>query len=170
MLATHMDAECRYEKYRQTALDIAQEGATTGVQLRGITNEALSTTSRWDRSPSRRVDWDWVGYYSSFKFRYPKRFEVAIWYRGELISLSLGRPTYEGNALRLDFVEARPKDLGQRPPVFDEILVAYGVYARLINAQQIRIMHPVNDAIRAFYETFGYRFVADHDYLAREVI
>ena len=71
--------------------------------------------------------------------------------------------------MRLDFVEARPRELGDRPAVFDEVLVAYGVYARLINAKQIRIMHPMSDETKNYYETFGYTYVPQHDYLYREV-
>ena len=54
--------------------------------------------------------------------------------------------------------------------MFDEVLVAYGIYARMINAKQIRIMHPIGDDVKAYYETFGYRYVAKQDYLFREVL
>ncbi len=82
----------------------------------------------------------------------------------------MGRPTYNGSALRLDFVEARPRDLGDRPSVFDEVLIAYGIYARMLNAKQMRIMHPVSDDVKTYYETFGYKYVAKQDYLYREVL
>ncbi len=170
MLATHVDAEQRYEKLRKIALEAAQEGASNNLKFRTITAAALNATKLWGRSPARRVEWDWLDGYGSFKFRYPKRFEMAIWHHNILISLSLGRPTYQGSALRLDFVEARPRDLGDRPSVFDEVLVAYGIYARMINAKQIRIMHPIGDDVKAYYETFGYRYVAKQDYLFREVL
>ena len=74
--------------------------------------------------------------YTAFKFRYPKRFEIAIWQANQLIPLSMGRPTYRGGSLRLDFVEASPRDLGERPSVFDEVLIAYGIYARMLNAKK----------------------------------
>lgn len=74
------------------------------------------------------------------------------------------------NSLRLDFVEAWPRDLGDRPNVFNEVLVAYAVYARMINAKKIRIMHFINDDVKTYYETFGYCYVAKQDYLFREVL
>lgn len=170
MLATHTDVERRYGALRKMALEAAQEGASASLKFCTVTADALSAATSWSKSSSRRVDWDWAEHYSAFKFRYPKRFELAIWYQNALISLSLGRPTYQGTALRLDFIEARPRNLGERPAVFDEVLIAYGIYARLIAAKQIRIMHPINDEVRAYYETFGYRYVAQHDYLYREVL
>jgi len=54
--------------------------------------------------------------------------------------------------------------------VFDEVLVAYGIYARMINARQIRIMHPISDEVKAYYATFGYEYIAKQDYLFREVL
>lgn len=94
---------------------------------------------------------------------------MALWQQSALISLSRSAHVSR-SALRLDFIEARPRNLGDRPAVFEEVLVAHGIYARLINARQIRIMHPINDEVRAYYESFGYRYVAQHDYLYREVL
>lgn len=82
----------------------------------------------------------------------------------------MGRPTYSGRSLRLDFVEARPRELGARPAVFDEVLVAYGIYARLINAKQIRIMNPLNEEVKSYYSSFGYTYVPTKNYLYREVL
>ena len=107
------------------------------------------------QAPDRKVGWDWAAGYSVFRFRHPKRFELAAWGQGTLMALSLGRPTYNGNHLRLDFVEAQPRTLGPRPALFDDVLVAYGVYGRLLNAKQIRIMHPVNAEVRSHYENYG---------------
>lgn len=170
MKATHLDAEQRYEKLRKLAIEYAQEGAAPSLKLATITSDALTASKKWEKSLSRQVDWDWVEGYGAFKFRYPKRFEIAVWQTSHLISLSMGRPTYRGSSLRLDFVEASPRDLGERPPVFDEVLVAYGIYARMINAKQIRIMHPVNRDVRKYYESFGYKYVTGDDYLYREIL
>jgi len=94
---------------------------------------------------------------------------MALWDAGKLIGLSMGRPTYQGTALRLDVVEAAPSDLGDRPSIFETVLLAYGIYARLINAKQIRIMNPVNDRVRTYYESYNYKYVADGDYLFKEI-
>jgi len=122
-----------------------------------------------ESAEGREVDWQWFAGYAAFKHRYPKRFEVALWERGNLIGLSLGRPTYHGGNLRLDFVEARPKALGPRGPVFGSIDAAYEIYASLLNVRQIRIMNPINTIVRDFYQSFGYQYVARKNYLYREL-
>lgn len=81
MLATHLDAERRYNDLRQVAYETAQTGAVHGVRFMAITADALRTAS----------------------------------------------------------------------------------------ARQIRIMHPINDDVTRYYESFGYRYIASGDYLFREV-
>lgn len=95
---------------------------------------------------------------------------MALWESRQLIGLSLGRPTYQGTALRLDFVEASPLDLGARPAIIEFILLGYEVYARLLNAKQIRIMNPINQTVREYYEKFGYTYVDRGDYLFRSIL
>ncbi|MGI9278898.1 MAG: hypothetical protein ACR2PX_04610 [Endozoicomonas sp.] len=81
----------------------------------------------------------------------------------------MGRPTYFGTALRLDVVEASPVDLGKRPGIFGAVLLGYNVYARLLNAKQVRIMNPINEQVKAYYESFGYQYVTEGDYLFMEL-
>lgn len=173
MLATHADAERRYSELRKIALKVTQDSLQgqniTNINLSTITNEALVASRSWNKSKVRRVDWDWINGYNMFRFRYPKRFEMAIWNYKKLIGLSMGRPTYQGSALRLDVVEAAPSDLGDRPSIFDTILLGYGVYARMINAKQIRIMNPINEEVKKYYETFGYQYVKSGDFLFMEI-
>jgi hypothetical protein len=95
---------------------------------------------------------------------------MALWESKRLIGLSMGRPTYQGTALRLDVVEASPTDLGDRPAIFEAVLLGYGIYARLINAKQIRIMNPVNERVKTYYEKYNYKYVAKGDYLVKEII
>lgn len=42
---------------------------------------------------------------------------------------------------------------------------AMAVYADLIGAQQLRVMNPINDEVKRYYETFGLIYVADGNYL-----
>lgn len=174
MLATHLDAEGRYSVIRKEALaaatQVVQSGGKALMRLSEIDSKALEAFRSWEKSRTRIKDWDWVEGYSAFRFRYPKRFEMALWEATNLIGLSMGRPTYQGTALRLDIVEASPLDMGERSSIFESVLVAYGIYARLINARQIRIMHPVNKNVIAYYEKFSYRYVSGSDYLYRELI
>jgi len=169
MLATHLDAEKRYAELRKQALGATMTVLNNNITLSEINANALSSTRSWDNSKVRIKDWDWFEGYSVFKFRYPKRFEMALWHSNKLIGITMGRPTFYGTAMRLDIVEASPSDIGDRPSIFESVLVAYGIYARLINAKQIRIMNPVNDEVKAYYESFGYQYTIKGDYLFKDV-
>lgn len=169
MLDTHADAETRYDALRRVALDVAQENAGPGVRFSLIDARALSIARIWEGSEGRQVLWEWFEGYAAFRFRYPKRFEVALWKDGTLVGLSLGRPTYNGEKLRLDFVEAMPAALGPRTPIFGSIDAAYEIYAQLLNARQIRIMKPINPIVRDYYRKFGYEYLPSKNYLYRDL-
>jgi hypothetical protein len=154
----------------KTASEILSGRGGEKINLTEINANALNASKEWMRSNSRIKNWDWVEGYSVFRFRYPKRFEMALWESSKLIGLSMGRPTYQGTALRLDVVEAAPSDLGERPKIFEAVLIGYGVYARMINAKQIRIMNPVNEQVKSYYEKYRYKYVASGDYLVREIL
>ncbi|HKT27971.1 hypothetical protein [Dyella sp.] len=49
------------------------------------------------------------------------------------------------------------------------VLLGYAIYAKLINAKSIRIMHPVNERVRSYYEKQKYEYVAKGDYLFKEI-
>lgn len=82
----------------------------------------------------------------------PKRFELAIWYKGVFLSgLALGRPTWSNNKLRLDFIEGSPEKHALSGLVFDITVMAAETYADAIGASQIRIMNPINEKVRNHY-------------------
>jgi hypothetical protein len=171
MQLTHAQAEQRYEQLRNAAIKTAQRFMDApGFTLTKITGEALSATTTWDKSAIRKYHWDWVQGVQYYRMNYPKRFEIALWHHRELACLSIGRPTYNASGLRLDVVEASPRDLRDRPKVFDKIILAYEIYARMLNANHIRIMNPVTDKVKAFYESFGYAYVQKGDYLTKDVL
>lgn len=113
MQSTPQHAESRYTSIRRAVLaEVNREFARSGkerLNAKLIDQLALNESKRWDLSACRRVDWDWLDGYRAFSFRYPKRFEMALWSSSELVSLSLGRPTFHGSKLRLDFIEANPE-------------------------------------------------------------
>lgn len=169
MLSTRLDAERRYEQIRAQCLRAAQSrllvrSEYAEVLLRTIDAAALEAATTWASSTKRRVDWDWTTGYRDFKFRYPKRFELAVWNGKELASLTLGRPTYHGSALRMDFIESAPDRTGELK-VFPVSLFAVMTYAEVVGASEIRVMHPVNDAVKAYYEASGLLYVSGGDYL-----
>ena len=169
MLATHLDAEQRYTAIRQLTLQVAQgklsaRAEYASLTLKLIDSFALNASKAWENSPSRRVDWNWVEGYSAFKFRYPKRFELAIWANNKLQSLTLGRPTYTGTALRLDFIEASPvKDKNLK--VVPATLFVMLTYAEALGANELRIMNPINEDVKKYYQSLGLTYVAKGDYL-----
>lgn len=167
MLDTHRDAECRYEKYRTAVLTtvnrtFGERGLAHNARL--IDQDALRATIAWGQMATRRVDWDWLAGYSAFRYRYPKRFEMALWSGGRLVSLTLGRPTYTGTRMRLDFIEAAP-DKPADVKVFDVSLFAIATYAELLGASELRVMNPINQQVREYYEKSGLVYDASNDYL-----
>ena len=174
MQLNHVIAEQRYDEIRKSALQSVEsyfsESQKGSLKARTVTTEALHASTTWDTFNTRRVGWDWVNEYSAFKFRHPKRFEMALWQNDKLISLSLGRPTYAGTALRLDLVEASPKELGERVGAMPFVLLGLEAYANLIEARQIRIMNPINETVKNYYAGFGYTYTAKGDYLYQELL
>lgn len=97
MLATHRDAEKRYGKVRQDIISQLNKGYTSNGEnafcAKLFDNDSLNKMLEWGYSLKRRAEWDWVKLYASFQARNPKRFEMALWYKGNLISASLGKPS-----------------------------------------------------------------------------
>ncbi len=168
MRATHRDAEERYTAIRKAVLqEVTQELAGSmqdGLRAGLIDSAALKASQLWQCSSRRKVDWDWIDGFGAFKFRYPKRFEMALWQDGCLMSLSLGRPTYQGQRLRLDFIEGNP----ERPKgirLFEVTFLAMVGYAEALGAKELRIMNPINDEVSRYYQRFGFKYVVSGDYL-----
>ncbi|WP_020410567.1 hypothetical protein [Hahella ganghwensis] len=176
MRATHLDAERRYTIIRKAVIDEINKEFHSSKQysLKAtlIDISALEQSNRWNFSPKRKVDWEWIDGYNSFRFRYPKRFEMALWHKDTLASLSLGRPTYQGSKLRLDFIEGNP-DKPNDVKVFEPTFLAMVGYAQALGANELRIMNPINDDVmnpinddvRRYYERFGFTYVIKNDYL-----
>lgn len=169
-LPSRIEAEMRYAKIRELTLQVAERSAGELFGLTPITSQALQATQAWSSSSLRQYDWDWISNYNFYRANYPKRFEIAVWEQSQLSAISIGRPTYNATGMRLDVVEAMPRDLGSRSNVFDVIILAYEIYARMINANHIRIMNPVNATVKAFYEKYGYTYVTKGDYLTRDIL
>lgn len=82
MQVTHREAEERYTVIRNAVLEeLNRDFHSTNqpnLKARLIDGVALAQSKRWHLSPKRKVDWDWVEGYTTFKFRHPKRFEMAL--------------------------------------------------------------------------------------------
>jgi len=169
MLATHKDAEKRYTEIRKTALKAISSQVPSGLSLKFnlIDEVAINSSKKWALSSERLVDWNWAEGYKTFKFRYPKRFELALWHKNTLVSLTLGRPTYAGASLRLDVIEGSPED--REIKVFPAVIAAMAVYASTLGVNEIRVMNPINQSVKEYYANEGFTYVANGNYLYKKL-
>lgn len=166
MKQTHRATENLYDEIRIKAREIASENlpiamtnsAGQGINVRnvvsltGIDFKARTQANAWHSSPFRRVDWPWMKSVGNYAWLNPKRFELAIWYKDLYLSgLALGRPTWSGNKLRLDFIEASPERNALTGLVTDITIIAAVAHATAIGASQVRIMNPINEKVRDHY-------------------
>lgn len=163
MRATHLDAEGRYEALRQESRIQAQSvlppNLKGSVSLKGIDQKALIHAKAWEHDYNRTVNWEWQEGYNIYKMRYPKRFELSIWKSNILCGLSIGRPSYHGTRLRLDFAERAPSNCPIRGYVMQLILLGAESYALNIGAEEVRIMHPLNERLVNYYNRLGYKYI-----------
>ena len=92
-----------------------------------------------------------------------------------MCGLALGRPSYNATRVRLDFIERVP---GANNPLTGRVTpistTAFEVYARLVDAAEIRIMFPEASLIE-YYSSLGYAYVhgtrtdSNPDYLFRKL-
>ena len=176
MKETHRTTENLYDGIRIKARAIASESlpvvmtnsagqgisVRSSVSLTGIDFKARTQASAWHSSPFRKVDWPWMKSVGNYAWLNPKRFELAIWYKDQHLSgLALGRPTWSGNKLRLDFIEASPEKNALTGLVTDITIIAAVAHATAIGASQIRIMNPINEKVRNHYLSSGRGFSYD---------
>jgi len=163
MLATHIDAEARYRAYRQEVRKYVKNalpyGDANAIILSDIEQRALVESRLWNSLPERKVGFDWEVNCSIYQKRYPKRFELAIWYQNKLESLALGRPSYNGSRVRLELIERVAVNSILKGKVFAITELALIAYAELIGADEVRIMQPINDSVKNYYISKGYNYV-----------
>lgn len=178
MKRTHRVTENLYEDIRTKAREIAAESlplimtngsgqaihVRSSVTLTGIDHRARLQANAWHSSPFRRVDWPWMKSAGTYAWLNPKRFELAIWHKNLYLSgLALGRPTWSGNKLRLDFIEAAPEKNALTGLITDITIIAAVAHATAIGASQIRIMNPINEKVKKHYLSTGRGFSYDSD-------
>lgn len=117
----------------------------------GITFNCQKELRKWEQTGSRRVAWDWDKVLKSYR-AHPKRFELSIWHKDLfLCGATIGKPTWNGGKLRLDFIEASPIRSPLSGLIIDLIIIAGAAYAEIIGATQLRIMHPINENVKNLY-------------------
>lgn len=158
MQLSHKATHSKYEVIRKEARDIAHNELPAylkrATKLHGIDRAALTSSKLWGEDPSRHVQWDWH-FANSYVYRHPKAFDLAIWVGNTLCSLALGRPSYAGTFMRLDFVEKAPGNCPFSSEMVPITLLAYETYAKRIGANQFRIIDPINDKVLRSYLQHG---------------
>ncbi|ABC29650.1 conserved hypothetical protein [Hahella chejuensis KCTC 2396] len=163
---SHVSTESKYTKIRAEVIEAANKLVPVqfqpAVTYSLITRKALFEQRSWHGTYGRRVDWDWekddYGY-NHFLYQEPKRFEMALWWREmKLCALALGQPTWSGSRLRVDFMEAAPGDNPLKGEIFRFIELAAILYARRIDAHEVRLMKPVNSDVVSYYNSQGYQY------------
>lgn len=162
MLATHIEAENRYGNFRKLARDAIQQelpySDRGNIRLTEVSQQALIYTKIWAADINRKVDWQWIEGYRNYSFRHPNRFELATWYGNALAGLSLGRPSYAGTRLRLEFIEASPTNTPLKGRIVPITISVAELYANIIGASELRIIDPVDKKLIEYYSSFGYRY------------
>ncbi len=155
------ELEQRYTKLRLSALNSTNRVLDDqSIRLKLVDNATYTAFEQWDKQSNRIKDWNWPSTLQQWKMRYPKRFEAAAWKNNQLAGLSLGRPTYAGTGLRLDYIEKAPAtDIR----LVENMLVALTAYGALLGANHLKIMHPVNAAVRDYYVSFGFSYLNKQD-------
>ncbi|GLQ32843.1 hypothetical protein [Litoribrevibacter albus] len=161
MQASHIQTIKRYDEHRDDARVIAKTSLPPhlhSLQLKGIDSKALNASKAWERMEERKVDWNW-SLATRYCQLYPKAFDLSVWSSDTLLSLTLGRPTYMGSSMRLDFIERRPKHCLHAGDLFSVSQLAYETYGRLIGASYIRIVEPMNQKLINYYTSKDGGFV-----------
>ncbi|RYY01728.1 MAG: hypothetical protein EOO53_16000 [Gammaproteobacteria bacterium] len=158
MQESHRIALNNYDTLRNEARAIASQELPNylrrAAKLKGIDAGALSAARLWDDDPERLVSWDW-NFASRYIHRYPKAFDLAIWVGNKLCTLALGRPSYNGTFMRLDFIEKAPTNCPFSSEMVPISILAYETYAKRIGAKQFRIIDPINDKVLRSYLQHG---------------
>jgi len=66
---------------------------------------------------------------------------------------------------RLDFIEGSPAK--REIAVFEVIVTAMLTYAKMLGAEEMRVMHPINEEVKNYYVSHSFTYVKHGDYLYR---
>ncbi|MGQ9427667.1 hypothetical protein ACXYTJ_17100 [Gilvimarinus sp. F26214L] len=162
MERSHAFALNKYEAYRRQAREISADALPPhlkkALKLKAIDGSALAAAASWGQDLARQVDWDWI-FANRYTFRYPKAFDLSVWVGNTLCSLSLGRPSYNGKFMRLDYVDKAPSNCPFSSDMVGITILAYETYATLIGAKQFRIIDPINDKVlRSYLRQGGFSY------------
>jgi len=153
-------------KYEEIRSDIYKEVPLAvnmpGVRLTPINGAALLYYKKWPdigRTPPNG-GWDWESWSINYKEKYPKRFDVAIWFGTTLCGLALGKMSEKNIHVRLEVLEGSTD--GTHPlkgRVAYIALTALEMFGYALNAEEAKIIDPVHGAITS-YRKLGYSLMS----------
>jgi hypothetical protein len=159
------EVRLRHELVRQgifrrslSALKNAYPNAMTDVAITGISPPVLDDWREvWRDHPKRRVTWDWERLISDYRNRYD-RVEAAVWRRGRLCGLLLGKMSSARTVVSVNFVEADPDRMlaGRVLLIAAEVAVSFGV---VYGSTVIRFTEPI-EPVRFRLRHLGFDYVA----------
>jgi len=150
-----------YEEFRQIAYDMTKETLGLSVQINGIDLPTARKADEWkllqgDNLREKRSTWSWEQVYLRSK-NLPDRFEISVWSGSQLCAITYGRPSQHRTKLKLMLVEASPvKPSPLTTKAFAIISTCAMFYAKLIDADEVYIIDPINDAVASYYMKFGF--------------
>lgn len=166
----------RYERRRTLARQVAQDELSIRdretIRFEGITPKDCLTAESWSDASNYKTNWDWswATHFNGWIAKNPKYFDLAIWHRHELCGLSLGRPSYSGNILSLEFVEGAPENNPLKGRIAALVVKAAQEYADVIGATRLKFANPVNERVRSIYtETLGFNYEANGNFCWRDL-
>lgn len=151
---TRETVEQKYENYRlELIAAINLLSLEPGLVVTSFNDEALKRALRWKNfwTPSC-----WDKEIEIYRRTKPKRLELAFWKDGVLLAVTLGHPTRHGTGLRLNLVQAAPKTDRNDLKMLPIILLAYDLFAGMINCEHIRVVNPLNDQLIQVYRQHGF--------------
>ncbi len=161
------ELETHYSKLRRDALSSTNQVLDDpSIRLTSVDNTTYAAFEQWESHPDRIKNWEWPASLSEWKLKFPKRFEAAAWKNNKLVGLSLGRPTYSGTGLRLDYIEKAP---ASDVRLVEVMLIALTTYGTLLGANHLKIMHPVNTVVRDYYVSYGFTYDRKQDACIRRL-
>lgn len=150
--------EIRRDIYREMPLAVNMPG----VRLTPINQAALSYYKKWpaiDRVPPNG-GWDWESWSTYYKEKYPKRFDIAIWFGNTLCGLALGKMSEKNIHVKLEVLEG---STNSTHPLKGRVayisLTALEMFGYALNAKEARIIDPVHAAITS-YTNLGYNLMS----------
>jgi len=139
------------------------------VKLTPINQKALSFYRKWPDIGNVPPDggWNWERWSLHYKEKYPKRFDIAIWYSSTLCGLALGKMSEKNIHVRLEVLEGST-DI--RHPLKGRVayiaLTALEMFGYALNAEEARVIDPVDGAIKS-YSKLGYKLIDATKYYPR---